>query len=394
MVGLKPGKAGVKPPILAWSTIAAPSPELALSWTGGPNRPAREGGGGERRYTLSVHQGSNPKADLEIATGFATEANGDPGEGPLCLRVGPDGVGMRLDAYLAGQLEFSRSLLQDWIKAGRVKLDGKAAKPSSRLKGEPTILLEVPPLAPAEPVADPTIPLSVLYEDQHLLVLDKQRGLVVHPAVGNPDGTLVNALLAHCQTWSGIRGVSRPGIVHRLDKHTSGLMVVAKSDAAHLGLQQQFQERSVLKIYSALVWGVPHPLTGRIDQPLGRDPRDRLKMAVIPSGKSALSDYRTLEAYGHDHAFVEVHLHTGRTHQIRVHLAWSGYPVVGDPVYGRIRSSYGLSGQALHCSRLGITHPLSGQPLEFQAPLPTDFLEARRQMSDKGETVRFLVDEG
>ncbi len=297
---------------------------------------------------------------------------------------------MRLDAYLAGQLEFSRSLLQDWIKAGRVEVDGKAVKPSARLKGEPTIVIDVPPLAPAEPVPDPTIPVNAVYEDEHLLVLDKQRGLVVHPAVGNPDGTLVNALLAHCPTWSGIRGVGRPGIVHRLDKHTSGLMVVAKSDAAHLGLQEQFQERSVLKIYQTLVWGVPHPLSGRINQPLGRDPRDRLKMAVVPTGKSGLSDYRTLEAYGDKHALVEVHLHTGRTHQIRVHLAWLGFPVVGDPVYGRIRSSFGLSGQALHCTRLGITHPLSGERLQFEAPLPEDFLQAQRQLSGNEEKISFL----
>lgn len=296
---------------------------------------------------------------------------------------------MRLDQYLAGQLEYSRSLLQDWIKGGRVKVDGKVVKPSARLKGEPAVLIDVPPLAPAEPLPDPSIPLKVLYEDEHLLLLDKQRGLVVHPAVGNPDGTLVNALLAHCTTWSGIRGVGRPGIVHRLDKHTSGLMVVAKSDAAHIGLQEQFQERSVLKIYTTLVWGVPHPLNGRINQPLGRDPRDRLKMAVVETGKSGLSDYRVLEAYGDQHALVEVHLHTGRTHQIRVHLAWLGFPVVGDPVYGRIRSSYGLSGQALHCSRLGITHPLSGQRLEFEAPLPDDFLEARRQLSGNKETISF-----
>ena len=298
----------------------------------------------------------------------------------LELSVGDEGTGLRLDHYLAGQLEYSRSLLQDWIRQGRILLAGKPAKPSARLKQGQSIRLEVPPLLAAQPKPDPSIPLRIVFEDESVLVLDKQRGLVVHPAVGNPDGTLVNALLAHCQSWSGIRGVCRPGIVHRLDKHTSGLMVVAKSDQAHLGLQQQFQNRSVLKIYQALVWGVPHPKRGRINQPLARDPRDRLKMAVLPQGRDALSDYEVIEAYA-QHALVEVRLHTGRTHQIRVHLAWLGFPVVGDPVYGRIRSDFGLSGQALHCLRLGFAHPLSGQPLEFQADLPADFLQARQAMA-------------
>lgn len=301
----------------------------------------------------------------------------------LELTVPEEGAGLRLDAFLAGQLEFSRSLLQDWIRQGRVQLAGKPAKPSTRLKNGQAIRLEIPPLQPADPQPDPSIPLHIVYEDAHLIVLDKQRGLVVHPAVGNPDGTLVNALLAHSPDWSGIRGVGRPGIVHRLDKHTSGLMVVAKTDQAHTGLQQQFQNRTVLKIYQALVWGVPHPRHGRVNQPLARDPRNRLKVSVQPQGRSALTDYEVKEAHGERSSLVEVHLHTGRTHQIRVHMAWLGYPIVADPLYGRLDAEYGLSGQALHCTRLGFDHPASGERLELQSDPPDDFRDARAVLSNQ-----------
>jgi 23S rRNA pseudouridine1911/1915/1917 synthase len=299
------------------------------------------------------------------------------------LSVSLEGTGLRADKYLAGQLEYSRNLMQEWLRQGRVLLDGKAAKASTRLKAGQSFRLLIPPLATARPQPDPAIPLRVIFEDPHLLVLDKQRGLVVHPAAGNPDGTLVNALLAHCPDWSGINGVLRPGIVHRLDKHTSGLMVVAKSDKAHSGLQQQFQDRSVLKIYQALVWGVPHPRRGRIDQPLARDPKDRLKMSVQTHGKGAVSDYEVKETFAHEHALVEVRLWTGRTHQIRVHLAWLGFPLVGDAVYGKLRDDFGLSGQALHCSRLGFAHPLSGQTMEFEAPLPEDMRRLRETLADR-----------
>lgn len=300
------------------------------------------------------------------------------------LSVVDDGAGLRLDQFLAGQLEFSRSLLQDWIRQGRVTVDRRPAKASARLRAGQLVRLAVPPLTPAAPQPDPTIPLTILHEDDHLLVLDKQRGLVVHPAAGNPDGTLVNALLAHRQDWSGVRGVGRPGIVHRLDKYTSGVMVVAKTDQAHLGLQRQFQDRTVSKIYHTLVWGVPQPRRGRINQPIARDPRDRLKMAVVPQGREALSDYEVLEAYGDHHALVEVRLLTGRTHQIRVHLAWLGFPVVGDPVYGRIQPTYELSGQALHCLRLGFQHPVEGQAVEFTAELPDDFQRAQTLLGRGG----------
>lgn len=299
----------------------------------------------------------------------------------LELTVETEASGQRLDQLLADRLEYSRSHLQNWIKKGLVRLNGAATKPSARLKAGQTIFIEIPPLEPAEPKPDPSINLNVIYEDPHLLVIDKKRGLVVHPAAGNPDGTLVNALLAHCEQWSGIGGVSRPGIVHRLDKDTSGLMVVAKSDRAHLGLQQQFSDRLVTKIYKALVWGIPHPLEGRINQPLARDPKDRLRMAVVAGGKEAITDYMVIEQYRQTFSLVEIRLHTGRTHQIRVHLAWLGFPILGDRVYGRPGQSYGLVGQALHCCHLGFKHPLSGDRLEFNSAPPQDFMLAKASLS-------------
>lgn len=303
--------------------------------------------------------------------------------GPLELQVSDDQAGLRLDQFLSAQLDYSRSLLQDWIRGGMIAVDGRPLKPSAKLKAGQRITVVVPPLTPAEPEADPSIPLEVVFEDPHLLVINKQRGLVVHPAVGNPDGTLVNALLAYSRDWSGIRGVSKPGIVHRLDKHTSGLMVIARNDRAHLSLQNQFKDRSVLKVYQALVWGVPPTKRGRINQPLGRDPHHRLRMAVVNTGRIALSDYEVVEMLGPQHALVEVRLHTGRTHQIRVHLSWLGFPIVGDPMYGRLRPSYGMSGQALHCLRLGFSHPVDGRALEFTAPLPEDFLKARNAIDER-----------
>lgn len=298
----------------------------------------------------------------------------------LELFVDEEQVGTRLDQHLAAQLEYSRSLLQDWIKGGRVFLDGRPVKASTKLKSGQEILIEVPPLAPAAPLPDPSIPLQVVYEDEHILVINKQRGLVVHPAMGNPDGTLVNALLAHAKDWSGIRGVQKPGIVHRLDKNTSGLMVAAKHDQSSIGLQNQFRDRCVLKVYRALVWGHPHPKRARINQPLARNPQDRIKMAVVAGGKTAISDYEVVEELGSNHAQVEVTLHTGRTHQIRVHLAWLGYPIVADTLYGKPRNTYGLMGQALHCCRLGFTHPVGGKELEFECEAPQDYQDARKAM--------------
>lgn len=288
--------------------------------------------------------------------------------------------GLRLDHFLVQQLpERSRSMLQDWIESGRVLLEGRPGKASSKLKVAQEVLVELPTsLSPALPEAE-DIALDVLYEDAHLLVLNKQRGLVVHPATSHLSGTLVNALLGHCHDLSGIRGVEKPGIVHRLDKDTSGLMVVAKNDVAHLGLTRQFQERLVSKHYQAVVHGRPQPLRGRIDQPLGRHPVDRVRMAVNARGKTAITDYEVAESFD-NYSLVELQIHTGRTHQIRVHLTWLGFPIVGDPLYGRRTNPYGFQGQALHCCRLGFRHPVDHQSLEFSAEAPPDMQELLQRL--------------
>ena len=287
------------------------------------------------------------------------------------LSVLAEHEGLRLDHFLVGQMpERSRSLLQDWIESGQVLVGMKPGKASTRLKAGQEILVEVPALEPAEPQAE-DIPLEVVYEDEHLLVLNKQRGLVVHPAASNYTGTLVNALLAHCKDLSGIRGVEKPGIVHRLDKDTSGLMVVAKHDQAHLGLTNQFSERLVSKHYQAIVHGKPQPSRGRIEQPIARHSVDRIRMAVNPRGKTAITDYEVAESLG-QYSLLDLQIHTGRTHQIRVHLTWLGFPIVGDPIYGRRSHPFAIEGQALHCARLGFRHPVEHRPLEFTAAPPED----------------------
>lgn len=306
-----------------------------------------------------------------VRVGFECEESPEVEE-VLELVVDQDQELIRLDTYLAGRTEYSRSLIKDWIETGRVMVGQRHPKPSTKVKPGQVILVEVPPLEPAEPRPQPEIPLDVVYEDDDILVICKQKGLVVHPARGNPDGTLVNALLGHCHNWSGIRGVQQPGIVHRLDKNTTGLMITAKHDRSHVGLQNQFRDRTVLKVYQAIVHGVPSPKQGRIDQPIGRHLHDRIRMSVVQTGKPSVSDYQVLEAFGQDYALVQVHLHTGRTHQIRVHMAWLGHPLVGDPMYGRRKHPWSLEGQALHCCRLGFTHPVGGKHMEFEREVPED----------------------
>ena len=274
----------------------------------------------------------------------------------------------------------SRSQIQEWIQDGRVLVGGACSKSSTKLKAGQDVLVEIPPLEPAEPQAEEGIDLEVLFEDSSILVLNKQRGLVIHPAHANWEGTLVNALLAHCQDLSGIRGVTKPGIVHRLDKNTSGVMVVAKNDVAHLSLTSQFRDRTVLKVYEALLHGVPSPSRGRVNQAVARHAVDRVRMAVNPRGRTAITDYEVVEELGKDYCRVELHIHTGRTHQIRVHMAWLGHPVVGDPLYGKRANPFGLDGQALHCKRLGFRHPISHEPMEFSTPPPAVYLDVLEQL--------------
>ncbi|MGQ0674714.1 MAG: RluA family pseudouridine synthase [Rhodospirillales bacterium] len=303
-------------------------------------------------------------------------------------------AGKRLDRFIAERLPaLSRSRVKVLIQSGNVAAAGAEAvaratikDPSLRVKPGQSFAIFVPDSAPAAPRPQ-ALPLAVVYEDEDLIVIDKQAGMVVHPAPGNPEATLVNALLAHCgDTLAGVGGVKRPGIVHRLDKDTSGLLVAAKNDLAHASLSKQFAERTVDRLYSAVVWGVPRPAQGEIAAAIGRDPRNRKRMAAVTrGGKKALTRYRTVKTLGQGIAsLVECRLGTGRTHQVRVHLAEIGHPLVGDPVYAgrRGRKSHAgeaaattalvLGRQALHASVLGFRHPRTGQQLHFKSILPND----------------------
>lgn len=312
--------------------------------------------------------------------------------------VPPERAGARLDRYLAEALDFSRSRLKALIEQGHVRLgNATITDPSHKIKPGDVYQLHAPEAASAEPLAQ-DMPLNVVFEDAHLIVIDKPAGLVVHPAPGNPDHTLVNALLHHCgDSLAGIGGVKRPGIVHRIDKDTSGLLVAAKTDAAHHGLADLFARHDIEREYQALVWGLPNPLQGRIEGAIGRDPRDRKRMAVrgsnetARSGKAAVTHYAVERALRDDSgqpyaALIRCRLETGRTHQIRVHLTSKGHALVGDPVYGRARSLKalklggaardalaGFQRQALHAASLGFVHPVTGADLHFESPLPADF---------------------
>jgi len=290
----------------------------------------------------------------------------------------------RLDkAVTAGLADLSRARVQALIEAGLVVVDGRTVvEPAGRVKPGATVVVTLPPPEPAR-VEGEDIALDIVHEDEDVLVIDKPAGLVVHPAPGNRTGTLVNALIAHCgDTLSGIGGVIRPGIVHRLDKDTSGLMVVAKNDAAHAMLKDQFQERTLSRVYKAVVIGTPWPRRGEVDAPIGRHPTNRRKMAVSDRGKPALTRYRVLESYGGDRAaLVECQLATGRTHQIRVHMASLGHGLLGDPLYGS-REVAGLRfpRQALHAAQLSFIHPATSQPVRFSSELPNDIRELIRSL--------------
>ena len=301
--------------------------------------------------------------------------------------AGPEAAGLRLDRLIADRVPgLSRTGARALIEAGRVAEAGATIEdPSHRVKPGQEFLVVVPPPAPAKPAPE-AIPLDILYEDEHLLVLDKPAGLVVHPAPGSPSGTLVNALLAHCgASLSGIGGVRRPGIVHRLDKDTSGLMVVAKNDEAHRSLAAQFGTRSVTRAYRAVVWGHPTPPAGTISGNIGRSQHDRKKMAVVErGGKHAVTRYQTIRRLGRAASLVECRLETGRTHQIRVHLAMMRHPVVGDGAYGggtaaarrfgavaAIPELEAMGRHALDAYRLGFEHPATGERLEFVKEMPS-----------------------
>jgi 23S rRNA pseudouridine1911/1915/1917 synthase len=306
-------------------------------------------------------------------TARATRADAAPVE----LQVDSD-AGTRLDAYLAARIpELSRSRIQELIREHFILRNGHPAKPRDAVALGDLLAVAIPEAVPAE--AQPQdIPLNILHEDEHLVVLDKESGIVVHPAAGNPDGTLVNALLHHCRgQLSGIGGVERPGIVHRLDKDTSGCLVVAKTDTAHQSLTAQFSGRTMEKLYLAVAQGLPSPAQGTVFTHIGRHPVNRQKMAVVnpPGGKPSITDYEVL---GTDPAtgtaLVLCHLHTGRTHQIRVHLLHLGCPLVGDPIYARPERQRARPGRLmLHAWRLAFDHPTTGARMKFEAPIPPEF---------------------
>ena len=289
--------------------------------------------------------------------------------------VPAEASGLRLDHFLATQLpHLSRSRLQALIKEGHILLEGAPAKPGEKLRPGKRISVHEPEAVPATGAAPEEIPLEILFEDADLIVLNKAPGIVVHPAAGNPCGTLVNALLHHCPTLSGIGGEQRPGIVHRLDKDTSGCIVIAKNDLSHQALSRQFAEREVLKVYLALASGVFPKKSGTVTADIGRHPVHRKKMAVVTGGRGrhAVTDYRVLKELP-GASLVECTLHTGRTHQIRVHLKHLGRPLLGDALYGR-QGAYPR--QMLHAWKLGFHHPRTGEWMQFEAALPADFVEA------------------
>ncbi|OPY57199.1 MAG: Ribosomal large subunit pseudouridine synthase D [Pelotomaculum sp. PtaU1.Bin035] len=279
-------------------------------------------------------------------------------------------AGKRLDIFLAGAAkELSRSFIQKLIAEGMSLVNGEAVRASYKVRPGDLVVLKIPGLEAPAVNPEPT-PLDIYYEDSDVIVVNKPRGMVVHPAAGNYSGTLVNALLYHCGDLSGINGVARPGIVHRLDKDTSGLIMAAKNDAAHLSLAGQLKERLVKRRYLALVHGRIGEESGVIEAPIGRDPRDRQKMAVVErNSKHAVTRYRVLSRFS-GYTYLRIGLKTGRTHQIRVHMAYIGHPVVGDPRYGPARPHFGLDGQFLHAAVLGFRHPRTGEYLEFEAPVP------------------------
>ncbi|MDR7423082.1 MAG: RluA family pseudouridine synthase [Armatimonadota bacterium] len=300
--------------------------------------------------------------------------------GPRVFAIEASAAGRRLDRFLAERLpELSRARLQALIASGHAVVelpDGRRltrVRAAHRLRAGERVRIEVPPSQPAALVPEP-IPLAIVYEDAELLVIDKPAGLTVHPGAGHHTGTLVHAVLAHCPDLPGVGGEQRPGIVHRLDKDTSGLLVVAKTEAALRALQAQIRAREMRREYLALVWGRLDG-EGTIDAPIGRDPRHRTRMAVNPRGRRAVTGYRAVEHFARV-TLLALRLASGRTHQIRVHCAAIGHPVVGDPTYGRRPNPWGLQRQALHAARLAFRHPTGGALLAFTSPLPEDIAGA------------------
>ena len=294
---------------------------------------------------------------------------------------------IRLDAYISKEIEdLSRSMIQKLLEEDKINVNGKIEKPSYKVQeGD---IIEVTIEEPKEvKIEAQDIPLDIIYEDNDILVVNKQKGLVVHPANGNPDGTLVNAIMAHCKdSLSGIGGELRPGIVHRLDKDTSGLLIIAKNDKAHIQVSEQIKNREVKKTYIALVRGTIAEDEATINMPIGRSTKDRKKMAVTKNGKDAVTHFRVLNRYTTNkgsYTLLEIKIDTGRTHQIRVHMAEIGHPVIGDSMYSNGKNEFGVEGQCLHAKRLEFVHPITGKEMKLEAPLPEYFKKIVEQLENR-----------
>ena len=294
-------------------------------------------------------------------------------EQQIILQV--EAAGSRLDKYLSEQLEdYTRTFLQKRIEEGQVLVNDKPVTSKYKVQQGDRLHVTIPEAVEVDIVAE-DIPIDIFYEDEALLIINKPQGMVVHPAPGNYTGTLVNALLYHCKEGlSGINGEIRPGIVHRIDKDTSGLLMIAKNDKAHLALSEQLKDHNITRKYHAIVYGHFKEEEGVVEKPLGRSPKDRKKMAIVADGRYAKTHYRVLEQFkGFTH--LELTLYTGRTHQIRVHMASIGHPLLGDPVYGPTKKVFGLDQQMLHAKVLGFTHPFTDEEMMFESPLPSYFLK-------------------
>ena len=290
-------------------------------------------------------------------------------------------AGERIDKAVSSlQKEWSRTQIGNWVSEGVLTVNGEVVKPKYKVKTGDVIEITVPEVEELEIVAE-DLNLEIVYEDADVLVVNKPRGMVVHPAPGHTTGTLVNGLMHHCTDLSGINGVMRPGIVRRIDKDTTGLLMVAKNDVAHESLVNQLVEKTVTRKYTALVHGHIAHDKGTIDAPIGRDTKDRQKQAVVDSGKHAVTHFQVIERFG-DYTLVECRLETGRTHQIRVHMNYIGFPLAGDPKYGP-RKTIDFGGQVLHAGVLGFTHPVTGEYLEFSSPLPEDFQQLLASLRDE-----------
>lgn len=296
------------------------------------------------------------------------------------IQINEEGVGKRIDSYLSNtEKELSRSTIQRLIEENNINVNGNKTKDSYKLRLNDEIKISIEPAKEINLKAQ-NIPIEVIYEDNDIIVVNKPKGMVVHPANGNPDGTLVNAVMAICKdSLSGIGGEIRPGIVHRLDKNTSGIIIVAKNDKAHINLSEQLKNHEIKKTYIALVRGIIKEDEATINMPIGRSTKDRKKMAVNKNGKGAITHFKVLERFENKYTLLKINIETGRTHQIRVHLSHIGYPIIGDEVYSNGKNEWGISGQCLHSWKIEFTHPITQKQMKLEAELPKYFKDILKE---------------